>query len=187
VTFSFHRGSVALDFAGTVRSRASPAPEECLPDKEALRRWLEESGLAAEVRPGEADLLVARRLREAIFQLFSDAIDGRRFDADALALVNRAAEGLRLGAPRLDGRLRARWVTEAPLALVFGRIAADAILQLSQEPDRLRRCAREGCGALILSRSRGKRRKWCSMELCGNRAKVAAYRARSKSRRPRQR
>jgi len=72
-------------------------------------------------------------------------------------------------------------VTEAPVAVALGRLAADAIDLLAREPERLGRCAREDCGALILSRSRSERRRWCSMELCGNRAKVAAYRARSKS------
>jgi predicted RNA-binding Zn ribbon-like protein len=74
-----------------------------------------------------------------------------------------------------------RWATKAPVAVALGRIAADAILQLSREPERLGRCAREDCGALILSRSRSEPRRWCSMELCGNRAKVAAYRARAKA------
>jgi len=181
--FSFHRGSLALDFAGTVGSRASEAPEERLPDTDALRRWFAEAGLAEDARPDEADLAAAHRLREAIFRVLSDAIDGRRVDASSIAAVNRAAEGLRLGAPQLDARLRARWVTEAPIAVALGRVAADAIELLAREPERLGRCAREDCGALILSRSRSERRRWCSMELCGNRAKVAAYRARSKSRR----
>ncbi|HYV67767.1 MAG TPA: CGNR zinc finger domain-containing protein [Myxococcales bacterium] len=183
MTFSFHRGSLALDFAGTVGSRASEAPEERLPDADALRRWLAESGLAADARPDEADLTAARRLREAIFRVLSDSIDGGRVDAGSLAAVNHAAEGLKLGAPQLDARLQVRWVTDVPLAVALGRIAADAIELLAREPERLGRCAREDCGALILSRSRSERRRWCSMELCGNRAKVAAYRARSRTRR----
>ncbi|HTO97892.1 MAG TPA: CGNR zinc finger domain-containing protein [Myxococcales bacterium] len=180
MSFSFHRGSLALDFAGTVGARASAAPEERLPDAEALRRWLSEAGLLEDARPGDADLAAARSLREAIFRVFSDAIDGRRIDAGALAIVNRAAGGLRLGAPRIDPLLKVRWVTEAPVTLALGRIAADAMERLSREPERLGRCAREDCGALLLSRSRSERRRWCSMELCGNRAKVAAYRARAK-------
>jgi len=34
---------------------------------------------------------------------------------------------------------------------------------------------------LLLSRSRSDRRRWCSMELCGNRAKVAAFRERQRA------
>jgi predicted RNA-binding Zn ribbon-like protein len=182
VTFSFHRGSLALDFVGTVGSRASDAPEERLPDADALRTWLAEAGLAEGVRPSEADLAAARRLREAIFRILSDAIDGRRAHAGSLGIVNRAAENLRLGAPQIDASLRVRWATKAPVALALGRIAADAIERLAHDADRLGRCARDDCGALLLSRSRSEPRKWCSMELCGNRAKVAAYRARAKSR-----
>jgi predicted RNA-binding Zn ribbon-like protein len=183
MTFSFHRGSPSLDFVGTVGSRASEAPEERLPDADALRLWLAEAGLVEGARPDEADLAAARRLREAIFRVMADAIEGRRVDVAALGIVNRAAEGLRLGAPQLDSGLRARWATKEPVAVALGRIAADAIERLSRDADRLGRCAREDCGAIILSRSRSEARRWCSMDLCGNRAKVAAYRARAKSRR----
>ena len=181
MSFSFHRGSLALDFAGTVGERASPAPVERLPDPRALAIWLAESGLQIDARPTPADLAAARRLREAIFRVFSDSVDGLPLDGRSLAAVNRAARGLRLGAPRLDAHRRMRWITRAPIALAFGRIAADAIERLSTEPERLSRCAREECGALVLSRSRSERRRWCSMDRCGNRAKVAAYRARSKA------
>ena len=66
------------------------------------------------------------------------------------------------------------------MALALGRVAHDAIRLLSTEPERLTLCELPSCGALLLSRSRSDRRRWCSMELCGNRAKVAAYRARQR-------
>jgi predicted RNA-binding Zn ribbon-like protein len=184
VTFSFHRGSLSLDFVGTVGERGGE-PVERLPDPEALRRWLAEAGLGADLRPNDRDLRDARTLRDAIGDVFEDLIDGRRIDGEALARVNLAAEGMRLGAPQIDARLRVRWVTNAPIAVAFARIAADAIELLSHDAERLTRCARHECSAILLSHSRSEPRKWCSMELCGNRAKVAAYRARAKSARSR--
>jgi predicted RNA-binding Zn ribbon-like protein len=176
--FSFHRGSPALDFAGTVGSRASATPEERLPDPAALAAWLRAAGLAEAARPTPAELREAWALREAIYRLGVARVDGRRPDRGDLATLNAAAEGLRRGVPQLDARGRARWTTDAPVALALGRLAQDAIERLSVEPERLARCELPGCGALILSRSRSDRRRWCSMALCGNRAKVAAYRAR---------
>lgn len=182
MTFSFHRGSLALDFAGTVGSRASPAPEERLPDVAALALWLSEAGLGDDLRPTQADLEAARALRQSIFELGTALLAGRPLGRRALATLNAAAEGLRHGAPRLDSRARAQWVSDAPVAVALGRVAADAILRFSTEPERLAVCERPECGALLLSRSRSDRRRWCSMELCGNRVKVAAYRARQAKR-----
>jgi predicted RNA-binding Zn ribbon-like protein len=178
VTFSFHRGSLALDFVGTVGARASPAPEERMPDRDALGRWLVESGLLEEADPTDAELARAHALREAIHDAASDVLEGRPPRPAAIATLNRAALGLRLGAPRLSPALVARWEGTAPVAVAIGRVAADAIEVLSRHADRLTRCQLDGCGALLLSRSRSEGRRWCSMETCGNRAKVAAFRLR---------
>ena len=43
---------------------------------------------------------------------------------------------------------------------------------------RVRECAGEGCTLWFRDASKTGRRRWCSMAVCGNRAKAAAYRAR---------
>ncbi|MCZ0972623.1 CGNR zinc finger domain-containing protein [Streptomyces albulus] len=43
----------------------------------------------------------------------------------------------------------------------------------------LRQCAGEGCALVYLDTSRGRRRRWCSSEVCGNRARVARHRRRA--------
>lgn len=178
MSHSFHRGSLALDLVGTVGARASSSPEERLPAPDALARWLEEAGLAAGTAPTTEELAAARALREAIWQAANDALSGRPVRRAALEALNGAAQGLRRGAPRLTAARAVRWETEAPVALALARVAADAIDVLAHHVDRLTRCALDGCGALLLSRSHGEPRRWCSMETCGNRAKVAAFRRR---------
>lgn len=178
--FSFHRGSLALDLVGTVGRRASDAPEERLPDPAALGIWLDEAGLAPGTAPTDAELAVARSLREAIHRAAAAALGGERVRRADVAALNDAARALRDGAPRLTASLEARWETGRPVAFALGRVAADAIDLLARRRDRLARCELPGCGALLLSRSRGEERRWCSMETCGNRAKVAAFRARQR-------
>jgi len=46
---------------------------------------------------------------------------------------------------------------------------------------RLRRCEGEHCARIYLDTSRGRRRRWCSSEICGNRERVARHRRRSTS------
>jgi len=178
VTFSFHRGALSLDLAGTVGARASEAPEERLPAPADLGRWLAEAGLADRPAPTARDLARAVALREAIFGAASATLDGRPVRAADRATINRAALGLRRGAPRLTAALGVRWRTAAPVELALGRVAADANDLLARQAGRLTRCELPGCGALLLSGSRGVARRWCSMDRCGNRAKVAAFRRR---------
>jgi predicted RNA-binding Zn ribbon-like protein len=183
VSFSFHRGSLALDFAGTVGSRASNKSEERLPDVAALLRWLGEAGLPVPARIDQKELESALALREAIYLLGASLLDGKRWPTAALDRVNRAALGPE-GGRRLAATGGARWVTESPLRLALARIAEDAIARLAADAKRLTRCKLPGCGALLLSSSRGEPRRWCSMETCGNRAKVASFRARMRRRKP---
>ena len=65
----------------------------------------------------------------------------------------------------------------APAAL--STIARDAV-ELFGGPlaRRIRVCAAENCGLLLVDTSRPGRRRWCSMELCGNRAKIRIHRSR---------
>ncbi len=63
-----------------------------------------------------------------------------------------------------------------PVRCALAALARDGIAVIARRARDLRRC--EGCKAYFIDDSRGRRRRWCSMERCGNRAKVAGYRAR---------
>jgi len=66
---------------------------------------------------------------------------------------------------------------EAQAAL--GRIAIDAVELFSARcRGLLRRCELDSCGAVFIDPGHGRPRKWCSMERCGNRSKVRAFRER---------
>jgi predicted RNA-binding Zn ribbon-like protein len=71
--------------------------------------------------------------------------------------------------PRIDG-------APALLALVAGAIAS---LVSEEQAALVRSCAGSGCTLWFLDRSRAHRRAFCSASACGNRAKVAAFRARA--------
>jgi predicted RNA-binding Zn ribbon-like protein len=65
------------------------------------------------------------------------------------------------------------------LDAALAALAAD-VLDLHGDADRelLSRCADPRCTRPFVDRSRGRRRRWCGMRGCGDRAKAAAYRAR---------
>ncbi|MGH7080341.1 MAG: CGNR zinc finger domain-containing protein [Acetobacteraceae bacterium] len=45
----------------------------------------------------------------------------------------------------------------------------------------MKACENQACTLLFADHTRGHRRRWCSMAICGNRAKQAAHRERLKT------
>jgi predicted RNA-binding Zn ribbon-like protein len=66
-----------------------------------------------------------------------------------------------------------------PAASALSAVARDAVaLFTSADARRLRECASPECGLLFLDVSRPGRRRWCSSDACGGKARAAAYRQR---------
>ncbi|MBI0300732.1 CGNR zinc finger domain-containing protein, partial [Streptomyces sp. PRKS01-29] len=79
-----------------------------------------------------------------------------------------------------DGTLVRAVAGKPDCGALLSQIARDAV-QLLTDPvarGQLRRCAGETCSMLYLDTSRGRRRRWCSSEVCGNRERVARHRRR---------
>lgn len=75
----------------------------------------------------------------------------------------------------LRWRNRRRWRGPDVLLLPIADSIGD--LLTGEDFTLVKQCEGEGCGLMFLDRTRAKSRRWCSMALCGNRAKVAAFRA----------
>lgn len=180
MTFSFHRGSLAFDFVGTVGARTSAQSDERLPNAAALGEWLVEAGLLKSARPRAVEYEQALLLREAIYAAALAVLAGKGLPAKALAVINRAAEAHTLATPRLTASGCIEWRSRAPIESALARVAADAMERLAKDAARITVCELAECGALLLSHSRSDKRRWCSMDLCGNRAKAQAHRARQR-------
>ena len=174
--FAFDAGRVSLDLMGTLRNRSI----ERLPDAAALDAWLLAGGLAeARCGAGAGDLARARALRGALFAV----IDADRPPAAAIATINAAAAGPIPPPQLVRGAGGLRREREAPSAAeLLAAIARDAI-DLLTGPQRalLRECEAEDCSGIYVDGSRGRTRRWCSAARCGNRARVAAHRARRRA------
>jgi len=132
-------------------------------ERDWLPDWLAERGLT-----GEDDR--ARALREALRRLVL-ANNGIPLDAEAVAVVNQAARRVSL---RVDehGRLGVDAAGDALDRVVA--IALGAMLDGTWE--RLKAC--RNCRWSFYDYSPNRSATWCSMQLCGNRRKTRAYRAR---------
>lgn len=172
--FPFRSGRLCLDFVATLGSRGQLNLER-LRTPGDLERWLAQAGLGACEPASQADLAGAVRLREAIGGLVL-LEPGRRLP-DAARVVNQAAAGSPL-IPRLDETGRASdWVPGGTVTQAMSIIARDAIGLLSGPLiTRVRACAGPDCTILFIDTSRPGRRRWCSMEACGNQAKSVGLR-----------
>ena len=152
------------------------------PSPESLREFFVERGLLASDEPADAgELRTALRVHQAFHRMVLGG-DARSGDArDALTVDEAARETgleLRFGAgaspmiePRAGGVLGA-----------LGRILAVAFLaQIDGSWNHLKVCGGETCSAVFFDRSKNHSGKWCSMQECGNRNKVRAWRARKKA------
>jgi predicted RNA-binding Zn ribbon-like protein len=183
-SFPFHHGRSALSFVGTVGDRGSD-PVERLDSPDALADWLAQAALAPrEVAVSPRAFARALRLREAIARAVDAIVAGRRPDPDDIGTVNAAAKAAPAHVALDPATLRIVDAARDPLAAALGRVARDAIELLGdpEERGRLRTCGLDACGSVFLTPAGRRERRWCSMERCGNRAKVSAYRDRQSMR-----
>jgi len=150
--------------------------------REALESWLRERGLlAAGDAIGEGDLERARAFREALRTLLDEhAGEAERtaaaaaLDAAAPAALLRVAFG-RDGLPALEPAAHGLDGALAELLAIVDRAACDGTWQ------RLKVCSAHTCRFAFYDQSRNRSGSWCSMAVCGNRAKARSYRERRRS------
>jgi predicted RNA-binding Zn ribbon-like protein len=151
--------------------------DELIHDDDDLATWLEILIDVPEVSVGVGDLSRAIVVRAAITECALVAIEGGLLPRAAVGVLNRAAaEPPVVPVLSANGHVGQR---PAAASAALSTVARDAIALFSDVGGRLRQCAADDCGLFILDTSRPNNRRWCSMDLCGNRNKIRAYRARS--------
>jgi predicted RNA-binding Zn ribbon-like protein len=182
-------GRPAVDFVNTRRERWR-RDVDCLTSDEDVVTWLVHAGVLAAPAPAPAGLLpAARELREAIDAGITASVEGIAPDPAALAVVDEwlaYAGGRPELAPGPDGLpvLGERAPSDSPRR-ALGMLALDAAqaLGIPAQRRRLRICASATCSARFYDRSPAGRRRWCSMQGCGNVEKARRHRARGAARR----
>ncbi|MBH1933851.1 ABATE domain-containing protein [Streptomyces sp. AV19] len=174
---------VCVDFVNTRRDRwSTEESRELLRRPEDLVAWFAAAGIGSSCRAvDDAVLAEAVELREAIDAGVRAVVAGEPFPGSAQRVLNvwlaRAAER----PARLEVRDGVPVLVPGVLPLdgrgALTRIAVDAAEVFGGDGrDRLRICGGERCSARFLDNSAGRRRRWCRMATCGNRAKAAQHR-----------
>jgi predicted RNA-binding Zn ribbon-like protein len=198
----FVADALGLDFLNSI---ATPVDTEIdwIDDGDGLLAWLQQAALVpadaletlrARAMPGEFDAVAAqaRSLREW-FRGFVRVRKGRPLspkDLRALASLNRllerdegfgriVAHGHGHGAG-LELRAMRRWRSPESLLLPIGEALAKFVCE--EDFSHVKACEGPACTLMFADHTRGRARRWCSMAICGNRAKQAAHRERLKTR-----
>ena len=190
--------ALGLDFLNSIATPVD-TPIDWIDDGDGLLNWLEQAQLApadaikrirAEALPGELDKVAdqARSLREW-FRGFVRKHKGRPLTAKSLAgleplnrLLERDGSFKRIvpgpkGQPLQLQTIR-RWRTPEALLSPIGEALAQLVC--TEDFSDVKACEGPACTLLFADHTRGRTRRWCSMALCGNRAKQAAHRHRLK-------
>jgi predicted RNA-binding Zn ribbon-like protein len=192
--FLFVGNQLALDFLNT-KPVLAEGPKELLPDVDALIRWLLASGILI----GEKGKALARkwsrtpqaavflrgllkfreRLRATVIRQEAGGSVSNAFIAELNSLLKQHPGIIALQRKRNRLGLATAFKPEqpsdvwAPIAIAVAELLSDI------SPWRVRKC--EGCIVHFLDTSKKGSRRWCSMNICGNKIKVAAYQQRKRA------
>jgi len=192
--FLFVGNHFALDFLNT-RPVLAEGPKELLPDVDALVRWLVASGLltgpkgrtlARKWNGTTQSVLCLRALLEfrerlratvirqeagfSVSDAFIDELNSLLKQHPNVIALQRKGKKLDLETSFKPEKPNDVW---APIAIAVADLLSDV------SPGRLRKC--EGCVVHFLDTSKKGSRRWCSMNICGNKIKVAAYQKRRRT------
>jgi predicted RNA-binding Zn ribbon-like protein len=176
VEFEFVAGDPALDFVATVAEWTTSHVER-LTSPGDLADWLVSAGvLGRKPKVDQADLVAARELRQSLYDFLVALTAGKPPSRRARAVINRYAAG---GVPVVSLSTGGRPGRSGTAASGLAELARHGIA-LADDDRRpyIAWCDDATCTRAFLDRSRGRRRRWCGMAGCGDRAKAAAYRRR---------
>jgi predicted RNA-binding Zn ribbon-like protein len=171
----FDSGSIALDFAYVGGFGDFP---ESLRSAAELDAWLADRFPDLDAA-SDRGLIDGQALQAALARLAGAASAGEIAAAEDVDVVNLFAATPDIP-PALVGGSRQAGRTRARVGQAFSAMAREAIAVFGPEgAERVRACAADDCGLIFYDESRSNNRRWCSMQRCGNRAKVRAHRSRA--------
>jgi predicted RNA-binding Zn ribbon-like protein len=195
-TYKVIGGELCLDFANTVSWRGTERAHDWLHNFANLAAWAALVGIiseqeradlmnAADQQSDQAQRVLQKAvvLREAINTIFSDLRYSKPIPQPELAILNAyLPEALRhLQIDVHDNDVSWVWSQDGiDLERVLWPVLWSAAnLLRSERIVQLHTC--EACAWLYLDTTKNHSRRWCTMEDCGNRAKVRRFRQRAQS------
>lgn len=182
-------GHPLLDFLNTVQNQDKERTDSTISDWPSFVLWSKSASLFnsnqidslehSELSESESVKLLAdiHELRELIYNALAQAITGNDQNQELTLLEERIKKAW-ADAKLVRSATNFIWQSTRPnLKWILDDIlfSAESLLR-SSEIGRLKQCDR--CSWMFINSGRGKGRRWCSMNTCGNRAKSSSHRKR---------
>lgn len=185
--FPFFGNALWIDFLNTQPALPGGGRGDLIDRPEAFELWARAAGVLGPHDPFASDqgeMEAVRCFRATLREGAESLLIGSPPPKTTIGAVNemlaRSPVVSALVEKDTGWDLTSRFAAGMATALL-GKVAANfAQTLVSGRPDRLRRCEHPGCVMLFIDTSKNGKRRWCSMETCGNREKAAGYRARAK-------
>ena len=132
----------------------------------------------------DRDLNRVHAVRSALREVATAISEHRAPNAESLETINRALHARQVIelVPAPDGCTVDHRHVGNPIDDALARLADPFVLELTEgHPERIKTCASDTCEWIFYDSSRTSRRRWCDMATCGNRAKAARHRARTRA------
>ncbi len=177
--FLFIGNNLAVDFTNT-EIILNGENVDLLNNKSDLAQWIKDANLTEDIkRPSTADFTDALELRAALKNTLNHKIAGTTGQRSAITVINKylAHYPSKQVLHESDKEFSLE-PAQASLTttMLLARIAyAGASLLSSPQVKYLKRCSNSECILLFVDTSRSRQRRWCSMDTCGNRSKVATH------------
>jgi len=192
----FLGGDLSLDFVNSVHDRHEEPLRDLLQNYLDLVTWVYFADAISDFQKekllkigwenqGSADQIYkdALQLREAFYNFLLNLINQDEASLANIQLINqwlsKAFSNLEL--TQLDGHFVLDWSAEnfKLESVLWPIIRAFANLVTSEDMNHIKQCA--NCGYLFVDNSKNKSRRWCSMEICGNRVKARRHAKKTRS------
>ena len=170
---------VAPDAGAAASVSASASAPETMPGSAMAGSAMSGSAVSGSaISATDRDLLDAKALRDAIASLTTSAAARTSLNTRDVDVLNLFAATPDIP-PSLSGGSRQAGRTAPRAGQALSTLARTAVELFGPlEIERIRECSADDCGIIYLDTSRSANRRWCSMQRCGNRAKIRAYRER---------
>lgn len=201
--FVFDGNLLCLDFVNT-RMMAGGELVDRLTTADDLARWLRAAGVLASPDAtaavaswsrADADRVFrsAAELRSALRSALEPVASEERMKQRTARRLTDAVNEILATAPMVSSlhhergefRTDERVVGDDPRSVLAPVAASIRDLFADDRIGDVRQCSDPSCVIFFYDETKNHSRRWCSMERCGNRAKVAAYRRRARQRRRR--
>ncbi len=177
-TFYFVGNNLAIDFVNT-QVKNGESLIELFNEYDDILLWASQAGITLESTPSSFDMNKIYHFRSQLSSLITSFMQEEALDPKCISELNRylAYAPLQQQLNCNNGILSSSPLhQQLSLVMLLGKIAHElTLLLVSEKKVSIKKCSNTKCVLIFVDTSRTKKRRWCNMDLCGNRAKATTF------------